>query len=121
MYKKNAFATNCKFYVFTYLALLYKYSGGITNNTESTGRFGTGFFVTHSLPLVIEGKEPNIDEDGSIYGFEVIIYRNGNNNEELIEGIKKWKMKKNFGEIKIVGGLNINIYLRLKEIKNKVI
>ena len=35
-----------------------------------------------------------IDEDGTIFGYEVTMYRDGKNNEELIEGIKK------IGEIK---------------------
>ena len=55
-----------------------------------------------------------IDEDGTIFGYEVTMYRDGKNNEELIEGIKK------IGEIILVG-LNLNISLRLKKIKNQVI
>ena len=37
----------------SYLALLYKYSDGKKDNTESTGRFGTGFLTTHSLSKVV--------------------------------------------------------------------
>ena len=33
--------------------LLYKYSAGDINNTESTGRFGTGFLTTHTLSKIV--------------------------------------------------------------------
>ena len=46
----------CPFNGKTYLALLYKYSEGKANNTESTGRFGTGFLTTHSLSKVVKWK-----------------------------------------------------------------
>ena len=36
-----------------YLALLFKYSEGKAINTESTGRFDTGFLTTNSLYKVI--------------------------------------------------------------------
>ena len=86
----------CPFNGKTYLALLYKYSEGKANNTESTGRFGTGFLTTHSLSKVVQMEGPIVDEDGAIYGFEVTMYRDGKNNEELIEGIKKMEDEKKF-------------------------
>ena len=89
----------CPFNGKTYLALLYKYSEGKANNTESTGRFGTGFLTTHSLSKVVQMEGPIIEEDGSIYGFEVTMYRDGQNNEELIEGMIKMEEEKKFWRI----------------------
>ena len=86
----------CPFNGKTYLALLYKYSEGKANNTESTGRFGTGFLTTHSLSKVVKMEGPIIDEDGVICGFEVTMYRDGNDNEELIKGIEKMEEEKKF-------------------------
>ena len=39
---------------------------------------------------------PIIDEDGVICGFEVTMYRDGNDNEELIKGIEKMEEEKKF-------------------------
>ena len=86
----------CPFNGKTYLALLYKYSEGKANNTESTGRFGTGFLTTHSLSKVVQMEGPITDEDGTVCGFKVTMYSDGNNNEELIEGIKKMEDEKKF-------------------------
>ena len=86
----------CPFNGKTYLALLYKYSEGKANNTESTGRFGTGFLTTHSLSKVVQMEGPIIDEDKTICAFEVTMYRDGGNNEELIEGMKKMEKEKKF-------------------------
>ena len=86
----------CPFNGKTYLALLYKYSEGKANNTESTGRFGTGFLTTHSLSKIVQMEGPIIDEDGTLCGFEVTMYRDGKDNDELIEGMRKTKEEKKF-------------------------
>jgi len=86
----------CPFNGKTYLALLYKYSEGKANNTESTGRFGTGFLTTHSLSKVVQIEGPIYDEDGTIYQFEVTMNRDGKDNKELIEGMKKMEAEKKF-------------------------
>ena len=86
----------CPFNGKTYLALLYKYSEGKANNAESTGRFGTGFLTTHSLSKVVQMEGPIYDDDGTICGFEVTMYRDGQNNEELIEGMKRMESEKKF-------------------------
>ena len=86
----------CPFNGKTYLALLYKYSEGKSNNTESTGRFGTGFLTTHSLSKVVQMEGPILDEDGTLCEFEVTMYRDGKNNEELIEGMRKMEEEKKF-------------------------
>ena len=80
----------------SYLALLYKYSDGKKDNTESTGRFGTGFLTTHSLSKVVNIEGPIIDEKGNICGFEVTMYRDGKNDKELIEGMNKMEKEKKF-------------------------
>ena len=80
----------------SYLALLYKYSDGKKDNSESTGRFGTGFLTTHSLSKVVNIEGPIFDQKGNICGFEVTMYRDGKNDKELIEGMNKMeKIKKN--------------------------
>ena len=38
----------------TLTALLYKFSEGKRNDSESTGRFGTGFLTTHSLSKIVK-------------------------------------------------------------------
>ena len=86
----------CPFNGKTYLALLYKYSEGKANNTESTGRFGTGFLTTHSLSKIVQMEGPIIDEDGTLCGFEVTMYRDGKDNDELIEGMRKMEKEKKF-------------------------
>lgn len=70
--------------------LLYKYSEGKTNNSESTGQFGTGFLTTHSLSKIVTISSDVInDENNKIpQGFTVTMYREGDKNE-LLEGLKK--------------------------------
>ena len=80
----------------TYLALLYKYSDGKRDNSESTGRFGTGFLTTHSLSKVVNIQGPIYDQKGNICGFEVTMYRDGKNDKELIEGMNKMEKEKKF-------------------------
>ena len=80
----------------SYLALLYKYSDGKKDNSESTGRFGTGFLTTHSLSKVVNIEGPIFDQKGNICGFEVTMYRDGKNDKELIEGMNKMEKEKKF-------------------------
>ena len=71
-------------------ALLYKYSEGKKNNSESTGRFGTGFLTTHSLSKIVKISSDVIDEEDnySINGFKVTLFREGEENE-LLDGLKR--------------------------------
>jgi hypothetical protein len=74
------------------LGLLYKYSEGKINNSESTGRFGTGFLTTHTLSKIvsIEGDVYKNEADNSqLCGFSATMYRDGLNEFELLEGVKK--------------------------------
>ncbi|ORX87290.1 hypothetical protein BCR32DRAFT_289410 [Anaeromyces robustus] len=71
-------------------ALLYKYSKGKAENSESTGRFGTGFLTTHSLSKIVN-ISGDIISDGELKGFKVILNREGEKDEELLEGLKKTK------------------------------
>ena len=74
----------------TYYALIFKYSEGKKNNSESTGRFGTGFLTTHSLSKVVSISGPILDETkNKIIGFEVKMYRDGKTDKELIDGLTK--------------------------------
>ena len=101
----------------TYLALLYKYSEGKANNTESTGRFGTGFLTTHSLSKVVKMEGPIIEEDGTKCRFEVTMYRDGKNNEELIEGMKKMEEEKKFWKDQNPRWTKFNYILKTKRNK----
>ncbi|PTN09302.1 uncharacterized protein DUF3883 [Mangrovibacterium marinum] len=75
------------------LGLLYKYSDGKTNNSESTGRFGTGFLTTHTLSKVvsIEGDVFVDDEKTRTNGFSATMYRDGLDEQELLDGVNKMK------------------------------
>lgn len=75
---------------FTYkarLALLYKYSED-KDGAESTGRFGTGFLTTHCLSKIVS-IEGDVIDNNSVHGFSVTIFRNGQSDKELLDGIKK--------------------------------
>lgn len=75
------------------LGLLYKYSEGKTNNSESTGRFGTGFLTTHTLSKIvsIEGDVFTDDSQNTLCGFSATMYRDGLDAPELLEGVKKMR------------------------------
>lgn len=75
------------------LGLLYKYSEGKVNNSESTGRFGTGFLTTHTLSKIvsIEGNVLTEDIDNPLCGFSAIMYRDGLDEPELLDGVRKMK------------------------------
>ena len=111
----------CPFNGKTYLALLYKYSEGKSNNTESTGRFGTGFLTTHSLSKVVQMEGPIIDEDGTPCEFVVTMYRDGKNNEELIEGMKKMEDEKKFWRNRNPKWTKFNYLLKTKRNKESSI
>lgn len=70
--------------------LLWKYSED-KESQESTGRFGTGFLTTHCLSKVVTIRSDVIDEDDNLAGFEVTMYRDGQNEAELLEGLSKMK------------------------------
>ena len=74
------------------LGLLYKYSEGKVNNSESTGRFGTGFLTTHTLSKIvsIEGDVYKND-DRELCGFSATMYRDGIDELELLEGVEKMR------------------------------
>lgn len=73
------------------LGLLYKYSEGKVNDTESTGRFGTGFLTTHSLSKVVSIEGDVFKKDNSLIGFSAVMYRDGLDETELLEGVLKMK------------------------------
>lgn len=75
------------------MGLLYKYSGKKGNDSESTGRFGTGFLTTHALSKIvsIEGDLYTDDNKTNLCGFSAKMYRNGINAQELLDGVKKMR------------------------------
>ena len=68
-------------------ALMYKYSSGKRNDSESTGRFGTGFLTTHGLSKNVEIKG-DIYIKGQLKGFSLNMYREGEG-QELLDGLKR--------------------------------
>lgn len=74
------------------LGLLYKYSEGKVNNSESTGRFGTGFLTTHTLSKIVS-IEGDVYTNGNneLCGFSATMYRDGLDEPELLEGVEKMR------------------------------
>lgn len=72
------------------IALMYKHSSG-KDNHQTTGRYGTGFLTTHRLSKIVDVKSNVIDRQGNISGFEFTLYRNGNTQDELREGLQKMR------------------------------
>ena len=52
---------------------------------------------------VVQMEGPIIDEDGTICAFEVTMYRDGNNNEELIKEIPFYSAICSYGVVDQVG------------------
>ena len=84
------------FTAYTRLGLLYKYSED-KESAESTGRFGTGFLTTHCLSKVVT-IESNMydDENNTIVGFSVTMYRDGSTEKELLEGLEKMRASEQY-------------------------
>lgn len=82
------------------LGLLYKYSEGKVNNSESTGRFGTGFLTTHTLSKVvsIEGDVYKDEQNTELCGFSATMHRDGIDEDELLVGVEKMKNSLQFTE-----------------------
>lgn len=82
------------------LGLLYKYSEGKVNSSESTGRFGTGFLTTHVLSKIvsIEGDLYTDDNNSELCGFSATMYRDGLDEHELLDGVNKMKKSIEFTE-----------------------
>ncbi|MBD5364486.1 MAG: hypothetical protein HDR79_05995 [Bacteroides sp.] len=72
------------------IALMYKHSSG-KDNHQTTGRFGTGFLTTHRLSKIVDVKSNVIDRQGNISGFKLTLFRNGNSQDELREGLQKMR------------------------------
>ena len=79
----NPFTMDARF------GLLWKYSED-KENQESTGRFGTGFLTTHCLSKTV-GIESNVYDEGNVRGFSVTMFRDGQTEAELLEGLDKMK------------------------------
>ena len=91
----NPFTSDARF------GLLYKYSED-KENSESTGRFGTGFLTTHCLSKVvtIESNMYSNDEKTELCGFSVTMYRDGQIEKELLEGLDKMEeSQKYYGDM----------------------
>ena len=82
--------------------LLYKYSAGDINNTESTGRFGTGFLTTHTLSKIvsIEGDLYKDNSKNELCGFSATMYRDGIDADELLEGVRRMRKSLSYTEEK---------------------
>ncbi|HRB51416.1 MAG TPA: hypothetical protein PKX63_06545 [Niabella sp.] len=73
--------------------LLYKYSAGDINNTESTGRFGTGFLTTHTLSKIVSIEGDLYKDIGKkeLCGFTATMFRDGIDADELLEGVRRMR------------------------------
>lgn len=82
----NPFTLNARF------GLLWKYSEA-KENQESTGRFGTGFLTTHCLSKVvsIESDVYETKDSENLLGFRVTMFRDGDTEAELLEGLDKMR------------------------------
>ena len=82
--------------------LLYKYSAGDINNTESTGRFGTGFLTTHTLSKIvsIEGDLYKDNGKNELCGFTATMYRDGIDADELLEGVRRMRKSLSYSDEK---------------------
>lgn len=72
------------------IALMYKHSSG-KDNHQTTGRYGTGFLTTHRLSKIVDVKSNVVDRQGNVSGFKFTLYRDGNSQEELREGLQKMR------------------------------
>ncbi|MBD5132407.1 MAG: hypothetical protein HDT28_07480 [Clostridiales bacterium] len=93
----NPFTLNAR------LGLLWKYSEA-KETQESTGRFGTGFLTTHCLSKIVSIESDVYDDDdfNNVLGFRVTMYRDGDTESELLEGLDKMEssevyFKESFG------------------------
>jgi len=77
-------------------SLIYQKSGDKRGNAESTGRYGTGFLTTHTLSQKVFVESILRDKDGSLHGINVILHREGKDDDELLEGIKKTLQSQKF-------------------------
>ena len=78
-------------------SLIWQKSGEKRGNSESTGRFGTGFLTTHTLSQNVFLESVLKDTDGSMWGVNVNLCREGERDEELKEGIEKTLISKDNG------------------------
>lgn len=86
MHDGNPFTLDARF------GLLWKYSED-KENPESTGRFGTGFLTTHCLSKIVSIESDVYDDSNSdnLIGFRVTMFRDGDTESELLEGLDKMK------------------------------
>ncbi|OHT14624.1 hypothetical protein TRFO_14915 [Tritrichomonas foetus] len=87
----------------TILGLLYKYSEGKEDSSESTGRFGTGFLTTHTLSKIVEIESDVILDDEEPHGFKVRMNREGRTKEELLSGLQEMEASKEYYQNKKLG------------------
>lgn len=89
----NPFTADARF------GLLYKYSED-KENQESTGRFGTGFLTTHCLSKVVTIESNMYLDDGHtrLCGFRVTMYRDGQIEKELLDGLNRMRQSEEYYE-----------------------
>ncbi len=80
----NPFTLDARF------GLLWKYSED-KENQESTGRFGTGFLTTHCLSKIVDIQSDVYGDNDEVNGFEVTMFRDGQTEAELLQGLNKMK------------------------------
>jgi hypothetical protein len=70
-------------------SLIWQKSGDKRGDKESSGRFGTGFLTTHTLSQTVFLESNLIDKNNKKWGVKLTLYREGDSDNELREGIEK--------------------------------
>jgi len=59
------------------------------DESDTTGKFGTGFLTTHLLSEIVQVRGKLIDDDMLLKSFQVTLDRSGKHKNEIIDAIKK--------------------------------
>lgn len=70
-------------------SLIWQKSGDKRGVEGSSGRFGTGFLTTHTLSETVNIKSNLKDANGRVFGLEFTLFRDGETDGELQEGIER--------------------------------
>jgi len=98
-------------------ALLYKYSEGKENDSESTGRFGTGFLTTHTLSKIVSILGELYETDRTTRSFSTTLYRDGLDESDLLDGLVKMEDSTEY-DIPYDGWTTFTYYLKTPQNQN---
>jgi hypothetical protein len=78
-------------------SLIWQMSGGKRGNSENSGRFGTGFLTTHTLSKNVGIETVFFDAENTKFGLNMTLFREGESDTELEDGILKTLHSKDNG------------------------